>query len=274
LSFELDAVEVRHGEARRALRAVSLSGRAGEQIAIIGPSGAGKTTLLRVLATSLRPTAGRVSVLGTDPWQVPASRLRRLRSAIGMVHQTPPLPPRQRVIDAIIAGRLGQWPAWKSLLSLLYPMDIAGPRDALARLDVAERLFDRCDRLSGGQLQRVAVARVLYQRPDLLLADEPVSALDPTLADRVARELQSESARRGISLVASLHAVDVALRWFPRVVGLRDGIILFDGPPAAVSDRMLHNLYAAESAGAERPASEPEAEVLTFRPSVRASRTV
>ena len=162
---------------------------------------------------------------------MPAGALRRLRSRIGMIHQSPPLPPRQRLVTAVLAGRLGGWGLAKGLASLVYPADIEGARDALARLDLAERLFDRCDRLSGGQLQRVGVARVLYQKPDLILADEPVSSLDPQLADQTIGELHREAQARGVTLMASLHAVDLALKWFPRVVGLRDGTVLFDQPP-------------------------------------------
>ncbi|MCX7152712.1 MAG: ATP-binding cassette domain-containing protein, partial [Proteobacteria bacterium] len=178
MSFELAQIGLVHANGQRALRAVTLAAGGGERIAIIGPSGAGKTSLLRILATSLRPTEGRVSVLDANPWQASGPELKRLRARIGVVHQAPPIPPRQRAITAVLAGRLGQWPWWKSAVSLLYPADIAGPREQLARLDLADRLFERCDRLSGGQLQRVGVARVLYQRPDLLLADEPVSAMD------------------------------------------------------------------------------------------------
>ena len=126
------------------------------------------------------------------------------------------------------------------------PADIAGARAALARLDLADRLFDRCDRLSGGQLQRVGIARVLYQAPDLLLADEPVSALDPTLADQAVGELVEAARASQATLVASLHAVDLALKWFPRIVGMRDGEVVFDRPPAAVTREMLHELYATE----------------------------
>jgi phosphonate transport system ATP-binding protein len=251
MSFEFDRVGLVHGQGeaqgQRALRAVSIRVAPGERLAIIGPSGAGKTSLLRILATSLRPSEGRVSVLGANPWQLGSSELRSLRSRIGFIHQAPPIPPRQRVITAVIAGRLGQWPVWKSAFSLLYPADIAGPREQLARLDLADRLFDRCDRLSGGQLQRVGVARVLYQGPELLLADEPVSAMDPALADLTVSQLHSEAQGRGITLVASLHAVDIALRWFPRVIGLKAGEIVFDLPPEKVSERVLRELYASET---------------------------
>jgi phosphonate transport system ATP-binding protein len=246
VSFQLDAVGLGYPNGHRALRQITLSAKRGERIALIGPSGAGKTSMLRLLATSLRPSEGRIEVLGLSPWDLSAARLRRLRSRIGMVHQAPPLPPRQRVVTAVLAGRLGAWPGWKSLLSLVYPLDTTGAGDQLARLELADRLFDRCDRLSGGQLQRVGIARVLYQRPDLILADEPVSAMDPTLSNLALGELCKQADADGAALVASLHAVDLALRWFPRIVGLRSGEIAFDLPVARVGDALLRELYASE----------------------------
>ena len=212
MTLHLDKVGVVHANGRRALAGVDLDVAAGGRVALIGPSGAGKTTLLRVAAASLRPTEGRASVLESDPWRLRAQALKALRSRVGFVHQAAPIPPRQRVVTAVLAGRLGQWSLGRALRSWVAPADAAGARDALARVGLAERLFERCDQLSGGQLQRVAVARTLYQSPRLLLADEPVSALDATTADTVLRELVAYSESAGATFVASLHAVDLALR--------------------------------------------------------------
>ncbi len=257
MGFRLDGVGLTHANGFTALADVTLAAARGERIAVIGPSGAGKTTLLRLLGAALRPTDGVLSLLDAAPWALPAGALRGLRARIGVVHQAPPLPQRQRVVTAVLAGRLGQWPLWRSVASLLYPLDIAGARAALARLDLGDRLFDRCDRISGGQLQRVGIARVLYQQPDLVLADEPVSALDPALARQAVRMLVQDAAARGATLVASLHAVDLALTEFPRVVGVRDGRIVFDLPATAVSEAQLRELYASE--GAELPTLANEA---------------
>jgi phosphonate transport system ATP-binding protein len=246
LGFSVQQVTYQHASGSVALKNISLSAAAGECLAIIGASGSGKTTLLNILATALRPSSGSIRIHGLDPWALTKSQLRQLRSKIGLVHQVTPIPLKQRVVTAILAGRIGQWPLWKSILSLLYPLDIAGARACLARLDLEDRLFDRCDRLSGGQLQRVGVARVLYQSPDLLLTDEPISALDPALSDVIISQLMDEAHRRQITLVASLHAVDVALRWFPRIVGVRRGEIVFDLPASAVKPDMLQALYATE----------------------------
>ncbi len=247
MSVRLSRVSHDYPGGLRAVNGVSFEIERGDRVAIIGPSGAGKTTLLKLLATALRPASGEVSLFGADPWHLEGAALRHLRARVGMVHQAPPLPPRQRVVTAVLAGRIGRWPTWKSLLSLAYPMDIDGARSRLARMDVAEKLFQRCGELSGGQLQRVGVARVLYQQPDLILADEPVSAVDPALSDRVVGELNREALARDVTLVASLHAVDLALHWFPRLIGLKAGEIMFDLPPVRVTDAMLAELYASET---------------------------
>ena len=257
MSLKLDQIGLDYANGFCAIRGVTFEIGRGERVAIIGPSGAGKTTLLRLLATALRPTAGTLTVLGADPWRTGRGELRRLRGRIGMVHQAPPIPPRQRVVTAVLAGRLGRWPAWKSLASLAYPADIRGAETMLSRMEIADKVFERCERLSGGQLQRVGVARVLYQQPDLILTDEPVSAVDPALSDRVIGELNREAIERGVTLVASLHAVDLALHWFPRVIGVKGGEVAFDLPPVRISDAMLRELYASEMAQVPTQDSRP-----------------
>ncbi len=264
MSLSIDAVGVVHPNGYRALQGVTLVAASGERLAVIGPSGAGKTTLLRVLGAALRPSEGEVAVLDAAPWRLAVPALKKLRARIGTVHQSPPIAPRLRVVTAVLAGRLGVWSTWRALGSLFYPADIAGAHMVLSRVALEDRLFDRCDRLSGGQVQRVGVARTLYQRPALLLADEPVSALDPTLADAIVRELVAQSEQTGATLVASLHAVDLALRWFPRIVGMRGGQVMFDLPAAQVTPAMLDALYASEGdlagpspAGTAGPVADP-----------------
>ncbi|WP_046988924.1 phosphonate ABC transporter ATP-binding protein [Delftia tsuruhatensis] len=259
MSFELQGVGLTHAGGGIALRGVTLAARQGEAIALIGPSGAGKTTLLSVIGTALAPSQGHRSVLGDEVPASSAGAPRLLRARIGTVHQAPPIPPRQRVVTAVLAGRLGRWPAWKALASLLYPQDTAGAREALARVQLADKLFARCDQLSGGQLQRVGIARVLYQQAELILADEPVAALDPALALSTVQLLVHEAAARGATLVASLHAVDLALACFARIVGIRDGAIAFDLPAAEVTQEHLRALYGSEHPGDDpsRPAWTP-----------------
>ncbi|KPW87196.1 phosphonate transport system ATP-binding protein [Pseudomonas congelans] len=242
----LSGIELRHSDGTLALRGLDLSIDSGERVAIIGPSGAGKTTLLNLLASALPPSAGQLQVLGTDPWQLSSKRRQRLRSRIALIHQAPPLPARQRVVTAVSAGRLGQWGLGKSLLNLLHPLDISGAREVLARLDLADKLFERCQQLSGGQLQRVGIARALYQQPELLLADEPVSAMDPRLADHTLALLCQHAIEHNVTLVASLHAVELALAHFPRVIGVRDGRIHFDLAASEVGREHLDTLYANE----------------------------
>ena len=253
MSLSLDGVGLTHANGFSALSDITLRADQGERIALIGPSGAGKTTLISVLGTALAPTAGSASVLNFGPISAStaAGALRGLRARIGTVHQAPPIPGRQRVVTAVLAGKLGQWPAWKSLASLIYPLDLPGARTALGRVDLADKLFARCDQLSGGQLQRVGIARVLYQQAELILADEPVSALDPALALATIRLLVGESEQRGATLVASLHAVDLALSCFRRIVGIKAGAIAFDLAAGEVSESLLRELYASE--GQELP---------------------
>ncbi|NSL55643.1 phosphonate ABC transporter ATP-binding protein [Uliginosibacterium aquaticum] len=246
MELALENLQLAFAGGGAALHGIDLSVAAGEQLALIGPSGAGKTSLLRCAGTALRPTAGQLRLDAMEPWALGEGARQHLRSRIGLIHQAPPLPPRQRVVTAVLAGRLGRWPLWRALLSLLWPQDLPVAQAALARMEVADKLFARCDQLSGGQLQRVGIARVLCQQADLLLADEPVSALDPALARHVLETLCAEARSRGATLLVSLHAVELALACFPRIVGLREGRVLFDKPAAEVSAQDLAELYAAE----------------------------
>ena len=232
----LQDVSARHPAARRtavpAMRGVALAVAAGEQIAVIGPSGAGKTTLLHVLACALPPSAGKLLLDERDPWQLPRARLQGLRGELFLAPQVPPLPPRQRVVTAVLAGRLPHIGLWQSLRSLFYPQGIAQADAALARFDLSDKLFARVDRLSGGERQRVGLARALVTDASLLLVDEPLSALDPARAEQAIVSLTQAAKERGATLVTTLHHVDMALRHFPRIIGLRDGELAFDLPAA------------------------------------------
>ncbi|MBK0415335.1 ATP-binding cassette domain-containing protein [Chromobacterium haemolyticum] len=239
------------------LRGITLRLAAGEQAALIGPSGAGKSSLLLLANTGLRPDAGEVRLLGANPWRLPRRALRALRARIGSVYQTPPLPPRQRVIHAVAAGRLGHSGELAALLRLLWPDDAAGVAAELERLGLSDKLWQRCDQLSGGQRQRVGIARALYQRPELLLADEPVSALDPRLADDTIRLLCEDARARRAALLVSLHSVQLALEHFPRIIGLRDGAIAFDLPREQVDSALLTELYSGDSPDAAMEAAAP-----------------
>ena len=262
LRIELRGLAARHPAsaalAAPALKPLGLSIAAGEQVAVIGPSGAGKTTLLQAIACALKPAQGSLLLDGEDPWSLPVARLQRLRGRLFLAPQTPPLPPRQRTITAVLAARLPAQSLWQSLRSLVYPSGIAEAYAALEQFDLADKLWDRVDRLSGGERQRVGLARALLAPASLWLIDEPLSALDPTRA-KLAIDTLTEAARQhGVTLVVTLHQVNVAAR-FPRIIGLRDGELAFDLPAAEVSRERLAKLYAQfehELAGSRVAAAE------------------
>jgi phosphonate transport system ATP-binding protein len=275
--ISLQQLSVHHPSARPgdapALRGLNLELTEGEQVVVIGPSGAGKTTLLHSLALALQPSQGTLLMAhgpardpAAHPWALTRNALQRLRGRLVLAPQVPPLPPRQRVVTAVLAGRLPQWGLWASLKSLFLPQDLAAAHAALARFDLADKLFERVDRLSGGERQRVGLARALLALQDtpqapagarLLLVDEPLSALDPARATQALHTLTEQARARGVTLVASLHHVELALAHFPRVVGLRAGEVAFDLPTTEVTPRHLHDLYAQHLDELTGPAPEP-----------------
>jgi phosphonate transport system ATP-binding protein len=273
VQVRLDGVAARHPAAKAAaapaLNGVSLVVGRGEQVAVIGPSGAGKTTLLHVVAAALPPSQGHVMLDAQAPWSLPRSALQRLRGSLFLAPQVPPLPPRQRVVTATLAARLPAQGLWSALRSLFYPDDIAGAHAALLRFDLADKLFERVDRLSGGERQRVGLARALLSPASLWLIDEPLSALDPTRARQAIGALVDESKARGVTLVATLHQVDVALEHFARIVGLKAGRVAFDLPAGDVTRSMLAELYGNEFERLNEPgSSEFASSVLPTQPAV------
>ncbi len=211
----------------------------GERVALVGASGAGKSTLLAVANGTVPPTSGSVRVLGASPAD------RRVRARVGTVHQALELVGRLRVVHDVNAGRLAQWSAARAAWSLVRPQGLPEVLAALEQVGLADRAFERTERLSGGQRQRVAIARLLVQQPDLVLADEPASALDPVLADRALTLLGEPALARGGALVAALHDPGLVRRHCDRVVGLAEGRVVLDRPVAALSATDLAEFYGA-----------------------------
>ncbi|MBC7574352.1 MAG: ATP-binding cassette domain-containing protein [Herminiimonas sp.] len=261
MTISLEALSVRHaGAATPALADLRLVIADGEQVALVGPSGAGKTTLLHTLALAQQPGSGTLTAFGTTPWTLSSTERHALRAKLFLAPQTPPLPPRQRVVSAVLAGRLPQWSLWRAIVSLLRPADPQAAFDALARFDLQHKLYARVDRLSGGERQRCGMARLLVSNARLFLVDEPLSALDPTLAAQTLRVLQDEAQSRNATLVCSLHQVELARALFPRIVGLRDGRVVFDAPRENVTDAMIEALYRnSATAAPDTTPSTPEA---------------
>ena len=239
-ALELEGVTKWYGQTE-VLEPVSFAVQPGESVAIAGPSGAGKSTLLRLIAGSLAPDEGTVllynrQVTGMGPG-------RELSRLVGMVAQQYDLVPNLSALHNVLAGRLGEWGVWRSLTSFLIPSDRSLAMVALQRVGIADRAYLRASQLSGGEQQRVAIARVLVQDPAVVVADEPVSSLDPARAGEVTRLLVGITQEAHKTLVASIHAVELAREHFSRVIGLRNGAIQFDVPGPEVTDDMLGSLY-------------------------------
>ena len=244
LAVDLDGVRKRYG-GLAAVDGVSLAVAQGQTVALVGPSGAGKTTLLRLMAGSLAPDDGVVCLHGCDIGVLTPGR--KLAGLVGIVAQQFDLVPNLSALQNVLAGHLGLWSLWRSLLSLVVPRDKPQAMRALERVGVADQAYQRAGLLSGGEQQRVAIARVLVQDPAVVLADEPVASLDPARAADVLQLLTGIARENGKTLMASMHAVELAMGHFDRLVGVRDGTVRFDAAPSAVTEAMLANLYALDA---------------------------
>lgn len=226
----------------QALSGVDLIVQEGERVALLGASGAGKSTLLSLLNGSIPATEGVVEVFGQDLAALSSARLRALQRRIGTVSQRLDLIEQVRVLHNVNAGRLGSWSLLRAVGSLVWPRPDDQIRSALHRVGMDWALHERTERLSGGERQRVAIARLLVQSPGLILADEPVSSLDPTRATETLDLLRAPAEQA--TLMVSLHQPEFARKHCTRAVGLREGSLVFDVPIAELTDALLSDLYA------------------------------
>lgn len=236
-------MEVTYKTGLKALKGVSLSIPRGQFVVVVGLSGAGKSTLIRTVNSLVVPSVGSVVVDGANVTTADGRKLRRIRSDIGMIFQTFNLVKRTSVLRNVLAGRLGDVSALRGVLGAFPREDVALAHECLSRVGIPEKAFVRADALSGGQQQRVGIARALAQKPSVMLADEPVASLDPPTSHAVMGDLKRIAREDGITTIVNLHFIDMARDYADRIVGMRDGVVVFDGTPDEASDSVFEDIY-------------------------------
>lgn len=219
----------------------------GEFIAIIGLSGAGKSTFIRLINKMHEVTSGKLTVNDTVVDEnLKGKALRKFRRGIGMVFQSFNLVLRTSVLKNVLAARVADLSWWRSLIGLYSKKDIVKALNALNKLGILDKAYSRADQLSGGQMQRVALARTLAQDPNIILADEPVASLDPVTATQVMKDFEKINMELNITVITNMHHVDMALKYARRVIGIREGKIIFDGPTSKVNNDLLKEIYGRD----------------------------
>lgn len=248
-------LEVRHltkiyDDGTEALKDVSFSVPEGEFLVVIGLSGSGKSTMLRCINRLIDPTEGEIIWNGVDLAKLKGEKLRKARRKIGMIFQHFNLVKRSSVITNVLSGRLGYTPSWNSLFGRFSKKDREKALEAIKRLGIEKQAFKRADELSGGQQQRVGVARALMQDPEMILADEPVASLDPVLAHSIMQYLELLNKEDEMTIICSLHYLDLVQRYATKVIGLRDGELVYQGSKKdirAMTDEQFKNIYGEEA---------------------------
>ena len=249
--IKFDNVNKVYSNGLHALKNVSLEIKQGEFVAIIGLSGAGKSTLLRTINRMHDISEGSLTVNGQEVNDLSGKDLRKFRRKVGMVFQSFNLVTRTTVINNVLTSRVPDMPLWKSIIGLYSKEDKVIALEALDKVGILDKDYVRADQLSGGQQQRVALARTLAQKPEIILADEPVAALDPITAKQVMDDFKKINKELNMSVLINIHHVDLALKYADRVIGIKAGEIVYDGPATKVDSEVLKQIYGRELAADE-----------------------
>ena len=249
--IKFDKVNKVYPNGLHALKNISLEINQGEFVAIIGLSGAGKSTLLRTINRMHDISEGSLTVNGQEINDLAGKDLRKFRRKIGMVFQSFNLVTRTTVVNNVLTSRVPDMPLWKSIIGLYSKEDKVIALEALDKVGILDKAYVRADQLSGGQQQRVALARTLAQKPEIILADEPVAALDPITAKQVMDDFKKINKELNMSVLINIHHVDLALKYADRVIGIKAGEIVYDGPATKVNSEVLKQIYGRELAADE-----------------------
>ena len=241
-----DHVSKTYPNGYQALKDINLTIEQGEFVAIIGLSGAGKSTLIRTINRMHDITDGTLTVDGVNVMELKGARLRQFRRNIGMIFQSFNLVTRTTVIKNVLTSRVPELPFWRALLGAYPKKDKLEALEALDKVGILDKAFVRADQLSGGQQQRVALARALAQNPKIILADEPVASLDPVTAKQVMDDFRRINREMNISVLINIHHVDLALQYADRVIGIKAGEVVYDGPASEVNEAVLAEVYGGQ----------------------------
>ncbi|PKR78328.1 phosphonate ABC transporter ATP-binding protein [Halalkalibacillus sediminis] len=241
--IEFKDVSLVYPNGTQGLKDINVTIKDGEFVVIVGLSGAGKSTFIRSINRLVTPTDGELLVDDEDIISYKGRGLRKLRTKIGMIFQNYNLVKRSNVFKNVLAGRLGHTGTLRSIFNLFSKDDKALAYESLKRVNIGEKLYSRADQLSGGQQQRVSIARVLTQKPKYILADEPVASLDPPTSHQVMTYLKKVNKEDQITTIVNLHFIDMAMEYADRIIGMRDGEIVFDGPVSEVSEETFEEIY-------------------------------
>ncbi|GAA5415970.1 phosphate-import ATP-binding protein PhnC [Paraliobacillus ryukyuensis] len=241
--IEFKNLSLTYPNGTQGLKNINIKINKGEFVVIVGLSGAGKSTFIRSINRLVTPTAGELHVEGEDILQYKGRDLRELRKKIGMIFQSYNLVHRSTVLKNVIAGRLGYTSTLRSIFNMYPTEDIELAYENLKRVNIENKLYSRADELSGGQQQRVSIARVLTQQPNVILADEPVASLDPPTSHQVMTYLKQINREDNITTIVNLHFIDMAMEYADRIIGMRDGEVVYDGPASKVNEGTFEEIY-------------------------------